>query len=180
MTDFRFEAALAWDRHGFFTAMRDRMEEYACLLPNVVSAEVLDRETLDGARMRIRRRWRGRARIPLLIRPIVKPHMIAWQDDVTWDEETYSTRWRVETFHLNEFFTCEGESRFEILAPEQTKVCFRARLHIYIPRLHPLPDRLVRGAGAIMERLILSHVRSNLTAAITALRSLAAEGRTPS
>lgn len=172
MTPFYFEAHLPWDRHRVFVAFRDRVEEYAALAPNIVSVKVLKREKLDNSQIRMSLKWRGKINIPRVVRPILKPDMLAWKDDIIWDEKKYECHWTVESFFFNEFFHCEGSWKFKAAGKKKTLVQLEGSLHVYISHFPPFPDRLVQGASKIIEKMILNHLKPNLTQGINALRKL--------
>lgn len=172
MTKFHFEEVLPYPVEEVFYTFRDQLEEYASLAPNIRSVKILKRRTHGPKTVEVEAEWHGFGDIPLVVRGILKPHMLAWRDVVVWDEERLENRWVVHPFFFGNFVECKGGWKFKKAGPNRTRARLDGSLHIFIPRFPPFPDQLVQKAGPVIEKFILKYLEPNLRQGVGVLGQL--------
>lgn len=172
MTKFHFEEVLPYPAEQVFYTFRDQLEAYASLAPNVRSVKIMRRTEHSPKETEIEAQWQGSGDIPLMVRGILKPHMLSWRDVVVWNEEKLENKWVIHTFFFQDFVECKGGWKFRRVGENATRVRLEGSLHIFIPHLPPFPDHLVQKAGPIIERFILKYLEPNLRQSVDVLEQL--------
>lgn len=137
-TDF-FDAP----RTVVFSTIRDRYEDYLKYAPVVESVRMIEKEELGPGRTRTVTEWEGKARIPATVKQHLKPEMIRWRIHSLWDEERWTSDWKMETFHFENIFECYGTIRFEESGSERTRCTLAVMFHIDVPILGPLAEKYI-------------------------------------
>jgi hypothetical protein len=106
---FRVEQQLATDPDATAQAFADPAL-YAALegLPKVSAPEVLERE-VDGARVRMRIRYRFAGHLSSAARAAIDPSRLTWVEESEHDLSTRHVRFVLHPDHYRERFRCRGE-----------------------------------------------------------------------
>src|SRR5690606_14010560 len=68
----------------------------------------------DGDITRVKNSWRGSSNdIPAVIRPMVKPELLSWHDEATWDRGLHRCSWQTFLPLLGGAITSKGTTSFE-------------------------------------------------------------------
>ena len=145
-----------------FKTFRDKLKEYVKYASNVTSAQLKERKELDEHRIKTRMVWKGSGQIPWIVRPILKPDMIKWKDEVIWDEKKCGWTWKIESFYFNEFIKCEGKWSVLKVGKEKSKIKLDGIFEVYIPHFPGVPDAIAQRAGKIIEGFIGRYLKPNL------------------
>lgn len=164
-----------YDRKTVFETFRDRLADYTRYVPNVEKVEILERKAISKTQVRIKAKWLASGNIPFIVRAILKPHMLSWRDECVWDSQKFSNHWEITPYFFKEFFQCKGEWHFEQTGFNKTRVKLSGTLSIYIPRFPGVPDMVARGAGAVIERFLLTQLKPNLQQNHKAVKKLLKE-----
>ena len=141
---------------------RDRMPEITEFIRNVDRIVVEKREELGKGKVHLINHWYAVGEIPAVARAVVKPDMLSWRDDATWDEAERTATWKLETFFFRESVRCFGTTRFVPKGDSATEVRIEANLEIRLGELPMVPALLRKKVGAEIERFIASLIGPNL------------------
>jgi hypothetical protein len=110
---FRTLAVVRQDRQRVWTLVRDRLDELVPLISDVDSVTVESRrEGADGT-VQLVNLWRAKADVPVLLRSVVKPEMLAWTDRAEWKPADWACHWRIEPQVFADRVDCVGVTRYE-------------------------------------------------------------------
>ena len=125
--------------------------EMAREIPNLKGRELV--EYREEAKLRI---WKFRnaalGEIPANARLYVKPEMLAWTEESTWDPDTHAFTWRTVPSHFSEILSAEGTWRLEE-AGAKTRRVIDGELRVKLPVV-----------GRVVEQFIIELVKANFTA----------------
>src|SRR5437764_641990 len=85
-----------------FQTFRDRMPEIARFIRNVDRIVVEQREQVGPGRIRLVNHWYAIGEIPAVARAFVKPNMLSWRDDASWDDSSRTANWTLQTFFFRD------------------------------------------------------------------------------
>jgi hypothetical protein len=145
-----------------FRAYRDDVEELVPYLPNIARIEMVRREELGEGRTRIRRKWIGDYKVPLVARAFIKPDAVHWFDDAVWDEKAMRNRYTLELPLLGDVVKVEGSNRFEPEGEAATTVTISGELSLRLPALGDSVARKVEGFVIDMIRPNLEKINAGL------------------
>jgi len=145
-----------------YATFRDRMPEITEYIRNVDRIVVEKRETLAKGKVHLLNHWYAVGEIPPVARAFVKPDMLSWRDDATWDDATRTASWNLETFFFRESVKCYGTTRFSAKGEGATEVRIEGNLEIRIGDLPMVPGLLKKKVGAEIERFVASLIGPNL------------------
>ena len=154
---FRFPAT---PRETFDVTTRDfeGLEKY---IPNIATIRVLEHEPLPDERFRVLLRFSGEGAIPALARPLIKPDMVRWEEELVCDPAAPAVAWSLRSKMFEDQFQCRGETRFWE-AGRGTRIELRGALHISLTSLPGIPDALVRRAVETVEPFLVKIAEFNL------------------
>jgi hypothetical protein len=167
-------AEIGHARHAVFAAYRDNMRDLAADLPNLRRLEEVSRTDTDGKTVVVNRCWGG-ADIPAVARPFVPEHLLRWDEQGTWDTETWSVDWEIVVPAFREAVRGFGTNRFEATDAGSTRLVVDGRLDVDVARVRGVPKLVARSARPKVERFIVDQVKPNVVATAAAVdRYLAA------
>jgi hypothetical protein len=149
--------------------MIERMEAIVPFLPNVESIETLDVKRLKDERIRIRRRWQGKAdSMSAALRPFLPRDILAWLDTALWVPAEYRVEWMQSTCvaGVAQLYDCSGVNYFEPDPDDpQRRTCIRITgdLQIHPERLPGVPRFLAQRLAPQVEKFIVGLITPNLT-----------------
>ena len=158
-----------------FRTFRDRMDEYVEYTPNITDIQIKEREEVDEKTVRMRCDWGGMGQIPKIVRSILKPEMLRWEDWQTWDAEEMTNSWVIKPFYFREFVNCEGVWKFVQKGEEATEVVCRGVFEVKIEKFPPFPDRLVKRASPAIEKFIGGYLKPNMMSTFRAIKKFIRE-----
>jgi hypothetical protein len=154
-----------------YLTFRDRMPEYVKFCPNLTKIVVMDREDLPDDKTKMRVQWHGLGQIPDVIRNILKPEMISWEDWEEWDMKSYECRWVIKPYYFREFVVSEGVWKFEPCGDNKCIATCKGIFNITITKFPPFPSFICKAASPAIEKMIGSYLPSNLKSVFTAVGS---------
>ncbi len=124
----------------------DPLQKY---VPNVTKIKTKKQEMLEDGREFFLLRFHGDGAIPAIARPVIKPKMLRWHEEMICDHEKKIIEWKVITDYFTEYVHSSG---FTYYYEEEkgTKVVIDGTFDITLKRLPGLPDRLVQKAVKIV------------------------------
>lgn len=153
-----------------FKTFRDRMDEYVKHVPNITDIKIKSREDVDARITKMQCDWGGLGQIPSVIRNILKPEMIRWEDWQTWDAEKLTNDWIIKPFYFREFVKCEGQWRYEPLGENRSRAVCKGVFIVRITKFPPFPEFLCRKASPLIEQMIGGYLKPNLQATFRAVK----------
>lgn len=145
---------------AFDVATRDfeGLEKY---IPNIATIRVLEYEPLPHGRTRWLLQFSGEGAIPVVARPVIKPDMVRWDEELICDPRNLSVQWSLRSIYFTKQFHCHGNTRFE--EHEQgARIVLTGRLDISIKNLPGFPDVIVRRAVDVIEPFLVKIAEFNL------------------
>lgn len=162
--EIKADATISYPRALAFRAYRDHLPELVPYLPNVKSIVVKESEDdVGGVKGRTRKFnvWHAKGDVPGPVQAIIKPEMLSWDDHAEWDENAWTTKWRVQTHFFRDRVTCEGTNTY-VEQGETTRFSIRGRLEIDLKGLPGVPRLLASSVGGLVEKFIVALLTPNL------------------
>lgn len=157
-----------------FHTFRDRMDEYVRHTPNITDIKIKNREQVSDTVLTMQCDWGGMGQIPSVVRKILKPEMLRWEDWQTWDSEKLTNDWIIRPFYFREFVTCNGVWRYKPTGPESCQVSCEGVFIVKITHFPPFPDWLCQKMSPVIERTIGGYIPSNMKDTFKAIRKFIA------
>jgi hypothetical protein len=170
--DVKYEFPFAAE--DIYTMFKDRMMDYVGYCPNLTKIAIMDTEVVDDNITKMRVQWFGLGQIPQMIRSILKPEMISWEDWETWDKNALECRWVIKPYYFREFVKCEGAWKFNPIAENKCLATCKGVFEVRITKFPPFPDFLVKKASPLIEGMIGGYLEPNLKSVFKAVSSLKA------
>lgn len=145
-----------------YATFRDRMPEITEFIRNVDRIVVEKRENLGKGKVHLINHWYAVGEIPPVARSFVKPDMLSWRDDATWDDATRTASWNLETFFFRESVKCYGKTHFAARGDQATEVRIEGNLEIRVVDLPMVPGLLKKKVASEIERFVASLIGPNL------------------
>lgn len=151
---------IPFPRELAFATLRDRLPETVPYLPNVKSLVVKER-TVDGSRTRLLNEWAANVEIPSMLSSYIKPEMLMWMDDATWDESNFTCQWKLYTNAIPGLFTCVGSTTL-VSVGNETEMNLQGDLSIDMTK-SPVPRLLAGTLRPVVEKIVVTALKPNLT-----------------
>ena len=163
--NFDSETLVSHPASAVLETMVDRMEDIVPFLDTVDSIETLEREELDGGRIRIVRRWQGsESSAPPALAAFVTADMLAWIDTAIWHPEEYAVDWSIAT-SMSKLYECGGRNSFGP-APDDpenaTLMRVSGELTVYPDKVPGVPGFLARRLAPQVEKFVVNLLKPNL------------------
>lgn len=162
------DSTLSFPRPLVFSTYRDKLVELVEFLPNIRRIEVKSRTETDD-RTEIVNAWHGGGEIPAAARVVLSESMLAWTDYATWDERSFTCRWRIETNSFKDAVDCRGENRF-VEEDGGTRLEVRGKLEIDASKIKGVPKLLGKGVSKTVEEFLIRKITPNLISVSDGLR----------
>lgn len=162
--EIRADAKIAYPREIAFRAYRDHLPELVPYLPNVKSIEVKETEDdVDGVTGKTRKfnLWYAKGDVPGPVQAIIKPEMLSWDDHAVWDQNAWTTEWRVDPHFFKGRVTCSGKNTY-LDQGGSTVFQIRGNLEIDLKGLPGVPRLLASTVGSLVEKFIVALLTPNL------------------
>ena len=118
-------------------------------LENVTDWKVIKEKDVDGKRIGTKQ-WCAHAQIPKALQHVVSPRMLTWYEHSIWDRSARLYKFKIEPFFLKKHVKCQGQTVFESRGPNQCARIFTIQLHVDIPIV-----------GSMFEKLVMEHLKKN-------------------
>jgi hypothetical protein len=128
---FRTLAVVRQDRATVWSLMRDRLDELVPHISDVDSVTVSSRTEDPDGTVRLVNLWRAKADVPVLLRSVVKPEMLAWIDRAEWKPADWVCHWRIEPQVFSDRVDCVGSTRYEeAMGGRGTRIVLQGELDV--------------------------------------------------
>jgi hypothetical protein len=168
--DVRYE--FPFSAENIYLLFKDRMMDYVKYCPNLTKVVIVENEEVDDNTTKMRVQWFGLGQIPQMIRSILKPEMISWEDWETWDRKALECRWIIKPYYFREFVNCQGAWKFNPVAPDKCLATCKGVFEVNIVKFPPFPDFLVKKTSPLIEKMIGGYLEPNLKSVFKAVSDL--------
>ena len=111
---------------------------------------------------KLRNRWKAsQARVPKVLRSIIKPELLSWLDHATWTESKKEAQWRLEAMNGQKLFSCTGVTSVGESGGE-TLLKVEVNLEIYPEKVPGVPKLLARRIGGQIEKFLGDLLSDNM------------------
>ena len=143
-----------------YAAYRDDLPKLAAYIPDVKEIVVKERvERAEGPK--IWNRWIGTRELPRVLRGIIRPEMLQWDDFAEWSDASHHVDWRLSFPAFPDRVRCTGRNAFAADG-NGTKITLSGALEIDLRSLPGVPNLVARKVGPIAEEFIVRLVTPNL------------------
>jgi hypothetical protein len=143
-----------------YAAYRDDLPKLAPYIPDVREIVVKERvERPEGPK--IWNRWIGSRELPRILRGIVRPEMLQWDDFAEWNDAARSVDWRLSFPAFPDRVRCSGRNAFA-KDGEATRITLSGTLEIDLKSFPGVPSLVARKVGPVAEEFIVRLVTPNL------------------
>ncbi|MCW3127772.1 MAG: hypothetical protein JWO03_3430 [Bacteroidetes bacterium] len=114
----KYPLALTWE------TMRDYLPDIAMLQDDIEFVRI-ERRTKKAKSLHVVSTWKSDPPLPSFLKGVIKPEMLIWTDDATWDNENHVCHFNIITHYKVEDITCVGTIEFEDAAKgKNTKITY--------------------------------------------------------
>ena len=151
----KFKIEQKFEGGPFDTVVHFLTEEYVfepTELPNVQSNKQLE-ETITDERKHWKNEWCAHGQIPKLVQHLIKPKMLTWIEDTTYDRVNKTFFTKITPFYFRNMFRCESRCHFVQISETELMRITLGFLDIRIPVF-----------GSFIEEMIIAHMKMNFDA----------------
>jgi len=136
-------------------------DSLAKYIPNVTKIVTEETEQLEDGRTRYMLWFNGEGAIPAIARPVIKPSMLRWREEMICNPDDMTIEWRVITEHFTDHVKCGGKT-YNRETEKGSEVVVDGEFEITLKHLPGFPDGLVRKAARACEPFIGRLIQPNL------------------
>ena len=151
-----------------YTSYRDRLPEIAPYTPDIKEIVVQSREELDVG-PKLHNEWRAERDLPRMVRGIVTPDMLRWDDFAQWNDEAHHVDWVLRSSAFPDQVQCAGRNAFFADGPDRTRVVLSGDLEISLRNVPGVPRIMAKRIAPMVEAFIVKLVTPNLEKVNTSL-----------
>lgn len=144
-----------------YRAYKDELVDIAAFMPNIKEVRVLSRTEIPGG-VRLHNEWAGKGEIPKVVRGILTPEMVKWDDYADWDDVGHLCHWQIKTRAFTENCSCHGTNRLVAEGPDATRVTLQGTLDVHLAGIPGVPGFLARRVAPQVEKFIIALITPNL------------------
>jgi hypothetical protein len=159
--DLSADARIPFPRETVFAAYRDDVVKLVPFLTNVQAIVVKSRID-EGPVVKFVNEWRGGGEIPAAIRTFLSESMLSWTDHATWNAQSLSCDWRIETHALSDAVRAVGHNRFLDDGAGRTLLEIRGSFDVDAKKIRGVPRFLAGTVGRTVEQFMVGRIQSNL------------------
>jgi hypothetical protein len=159
--DLRADARIPFPRQIVFTVYRDDIVKVVPYMTNVQAIEIRSRKD-DGPNVTFVNEWKGGGDIPAAARAVLSEAVLSWTDYATWNSDSLTCDWRIETHAMTEALKCTGQNRFVEDGPDATRLEIRGTFDVDASKIKGVPRLLAGPIGRTVEEFMVSKIQSNL------------------
>lgn len=153
-------AELPFPRDQVFEVYRDRLPDLVPHMSNVRSITLRSREE-QGSNVHLVHHWLAKANIPAPARALLSEDGLYWDDHTTWDAETFTARWRLQTPY-GDVMKVSGQLVVEPIDSARTRVTLSGDLVVDGNLIPGVPKLLARTVASVVEKFLVAGIKPNL------------------
>lgn len=145
-----------------YATYRDSLPEVAAYIPDVKQIIMEEREESEGV-VTLHNVWYGEREIPRVIRRVLKPEMLQWDDYAEWIEADHLCNWSLKTRVFTDEVTCSGTNTFTAVeGGSATRLLLSGNLEIDLKNVPGVPRILAGKLKPQIEKFIVKLIQPNL------------------
>lgn len=148
-------------RADVFAVYRDKLPVLVPYLPNVRGITVVSRSDEAGV-TKLLNRWKGGGDIPAAVRKFLSEELLEWDDHATWDQASFTTKWRTVVPAFKEALDAAGTNFYEEVGPALTRYRIEGELKVDASKVKGVPRFLAGTVGPIIETFLVGAIKPNL------------------
>ena len=161
------ESHIAHPLADVYEAYRDQLPKIAEYIPDIKEIRVQSREkSSDG--VTIHNLWVAERDLPRMIKGVVKPEMMQWDDFAEWNDAENYVAWRLVIPAFKKQVQCEGRNSF-FADGDGTRVVLTGELHIKLENVPGVPKFMAKKLAPKIEEFIVNLITPNLKQVNTSL-----------
>jgi hypothetical protein len=145
-----------------YDLVKNKLPEIVPYLPNVDKIEVLEKNE-DGSKTHLVNKWYAKAEVPGVVKSFIKPELFCWKDVASWDDDSHSVNYSLESYLANDLFDANGKNSFVSLNENETELIVTCQVKIYPEKLPGVPRLLAKKVSPAVEGLIEKLLAPNLS-----------------
>ena len=154
------ESLIAHPLDEVYKAYRDELPRIARFIPDIKEILVKSREeTPEG--VKLHNLWVADRELPKMIKGLVKPEMMQWDDYADWNDGETFVAWRLVIPAFKDQVRCEGRNSF-YADGEHTRVVLTGELHIKLENVPGVPKFMAKKMAPKIEEFIVKLITPNL------------------
>ena len=143
-----------------YSTYRDKLIELIPFMPNIRQITIQSREEGDRS-ITFVNEWHGGGDIPTAARAFLNESMLSWTERAVWQEDAYTTDWRIETHAFTAAVNCGGKNQF-LEDGSGTLIRSRGELTIDAAKLKDVPSFLAGMVSGLVEDFLSKKIGPNL------------------
>ena len=161
------ESHIAHPLKDVYLAYRDKLPQIASHIPDIKEIRIESREESDEGPT-IHNLWVAERDLPKMIKGVVKPEMMQWDDYAQWNDAEHYVSWRLVIPAFKNQVQCEGRNSF-FADGEGTRVVLTGELHIKLENVPGVPKFMAKKLAPKIEEFIVNLITPNLKQVNTSL-----------
>ena len=161
------ESHIAHPLKDVYLAYRDKLPQIASHIPDIKEIRIESREESDEGPT-IHNLWVAERDLPKMIKGVVKPEMMQWDDYAQWNDTDHYVSWRLVIPAFKNQVQCEGRNSF-FADGEGTRVVLTGELHIKLENVPGVPKFMAKKLAPKIEEFIVNLITPNLKQVNTSL-----------
>ncbi len=154
------ESRIAHPLDAVYKAYRDDLPLIARFIPDIKEIVVQSREdTPEG--VKLHNLWVADKELPKMIKGMVKPEMMQWDDYADWNDSEHYVAWNLVIPAFKTQVRCEGRNSF-YADGTGTRVVLTGELHIHLENVPGVPKFMAKKMAPRIEEVIVKLITPNL------------------
>ena len=143
-----------------YAAYRDELPRIVSHLPDIREIRVESSENTSNG-IKLHNRWIADREIPKMLKGIIKPEMLEWDDFAEWHDEAHYVAWTLRIPAFETQVQCSGRNSF-YADGSGTRVVLTGELRIRMEQVPGVPKFMAKKLAPRVETFIVKLVTPNL------------------
>lgn len=155
------ETRIAHPPRAVFEVFRDRLPEVVPYLDDIREIRVEQRDQTDGV-VRLHNVWASDREVPRVVRPLLKPDQLQWDDFASWHEDGLYSEWEIRTRVFADAVQCKGRTEILDDGAGNTRVHISGSFDVDLGTVPGVPGFMGKRIAPQVEKFIVSLITPNL------------------
>jgi hypothetical protein len=154
------ESRIAHSLDTVYTAYRDELPLIARYIPDIKEIRVVARTPSDQG-VTVHNLWLADRELPRMIKGVVKPEMMQWDDYAEWHDDEHYVAWTLVIPAFKNQVHCKGRNSF-YADGAHTRVVLTGTLQIQLESVPGVPKFMAKKMAPKLEDFIVKLITPNL------------------
>jgi hypothetical protein len=127
---FHCTETLKYPLDSVWTILRDHLPHIAEQQDDIEYVHVRKRDRKTTKSTHVISTWRADPPLPAFLKSFIKPDMLIWTDDATWDDDETTCHFTIITHYQVEDIRCVGTIALEAAGTKSTRITYSGTLTI--------------------------------------------------